>query len=46
MCIFYIRLFDYVRSLNPFLYKGVGFEFWYNETYFHIHDNESQPKEK
>lgn len=38
--IFSICLFDYVHCLNPS--KGVGFELWYIETYFHTHDNESQ----
>lgn len=44
MCIFYICLFDYIWSLNPSPHKGVGFELWYIETYFHTHNNESQQK--
>lgn len=46
MCVFYICFFDYIRSSNPSLCKGVGFELWYTETYFHTHDNESQQKDK
>lgn len=44
--VYLLYLFDYVWSLNPSLYKGVGFELWHIETYFQTHENESQQKDK